>query len=313
MKGLSRKFLLGLVFGAIVCTVILLAGDADAMRAAIIQADKTWLALALLCSVGVYTGRFLKWQLFLQVLQVKVPVGESLRIFLSGISMGITPGKVGEVLKSYLLTQTHGVPFSRTAPTIVAERLTGVLGCMLLCLLALAVLGQGTWYSYVVCALAFAISAAVLAFFRCRFFAQLVLDWLERLAYLSKFSAALQNMYVSFADILGARTLCLCIVLSMGYWFMECMVFYAVLSAFGLSYGLPQAVLILTALSIGGGLTLLPGSIGALEGGLIGVLVMQGATTGVAAAVTLLHRFCAMWLYVLMGAVILLACYRKCI
>lgn len=313
MSGLGRKLLVGLVFGALVCTVILLAGDAGAMAAAVRAADAHWLACAAACSICIYAGRFLKWQVFLGVLRIEVPLWESLRIFLSGISMGITPGKVGEVLKSYILRETHGVDFSRTAPTVVAERLTGVLGCMLLCLVSLAVLGQGTWYSFVVCMLAFVVSAAVFAFFRCPLFARLVFSLLGRLSRLARARDALQTMYLSLADILNVRTIALCVVISVGYWFMECLVFYALLQAFGIGGTLAHAVFVLTSLSIGGGLTLLPGSIGALEGGLIGVLVYEGATASTAGAVTLLHRFFAMWLYVLVGAGILLKWYRKCI
>ena len=48
--------------------------------------------------------------------------GDSFGIFLSGFSLTVTPGKVGEVLKSYLLREMHGVPMARTAPIVVAER-----------------------------------------------------------------------------------------------------------------------------------------------------------------------------------------------
>lgn len=311
MSGLGGKFLFGLIFGAVVCTVIVVAGDAGAMRDAFIVAKWQWLVCAALCSMGVYAGRFGKWCIFLHALGIHVPIGENLGIFFSGIAMGITPGKVGEVLKSYLLREVRGVAFSRTAPTIVAERLTGVLGCMLLCLASLAVLGRGTWYSIVVCALAFAVSATVIIVFRWPAVAERVFAFLRRAPRLARIEEPLRVMYESLVTLLDARTIALCVVLSSGYWFMECLIFHSLLRAFGIDDALAQDVFVLTSVSIGGGLTLLPGSIGALEGGLIGVLVYTGAAPAIASAVTLLHRFFAMWFYVLLGAVILMLRYRR--
>src|SRR4051812_9161616 len=46
-----------------------------------------------------YGLRFLKWQYYLGRLGIAVPPGRSLGIFLSGFSLTVTPGKIGEVLK----------------------------------------------------------------------------------------------------------------------------------------------------------------------------------------------------------------------
>src|SRR5437879_1464363 len=71
-----------------------------------------------------YAGRFFKWQYYVKRLKIEISSGESLWIFLAGLTMAITPGKVGELLKSYLLKRSTGVSISRTSPIIVAERLT---------------------------------------------------------------------------------------------------------------------------------------------------------------------------------------------
>ena len=57
---------------------------------------------------------------------------DSLLIFLTGFVLTITPGKVGEVFKSAVLARTHGVPVARTAPVVVAERLTDAIGVIVL-------------------------------------------------------------------------------------------------------------------------------------------------------------------------------------
>jgi len=80
-----------------------------------------------------YLIRFLKWEYYLGVLEIRgVPKGESLLIFLSGFVLTVTPGKVGEVFKSLILKEIHGVPVERTAPIVVAERVTDLIGVITL-------------------------------------------------------------------------------------------------------------------------------------------------------------------------------------
>ena len=64
--------------------------------------------------------------------------GRSLVIYLAGLSMSITPGKVGEVLRSTLLKASDDVPFTRTAPIVVADRLTDLGALVVLSLVGLS-------------------------------------------------------------------------------------------------------------------------------------------------------------------------------
>src|SRR5258708_12297099 len=88
--------------------------------------DFRWQYLPLILGLTLfnYGWRFVKWQYYVGRLEIKIHWFRSLLIFISGLSMAITPGKVGELLKSYLLKRSTGAPVSRTSPIIVAERLT---------------------------------------------------------------------------------------------------------------------------------------------------------------------------------------------
>lgn len=311
MHDLWKKFLGVLVFGVVITMAVLLIGNISQMEAAIAAADAWDLALAALFSLLIYSGRFLKWQIFLRVLHVDIPRRMSLRIFLCGISMGITPGKLGEILKSYLLKLEARVDFSRTAPTVIAERLTGVVGCFLLCCSAF-VISEGTaWYQVLAAVAAVLCVLAGILLFRSPCFARWFRRGVAHLPFLRQKWEAVSEMYDSLAEILSPGIFLFCVFVSICYWSMECLVFVFVLRAFAVQLPLAEAVLSLTALSLGSGITFLPGSIGALEGGMIGFLAYQGVSMATAGCVALLHRFFAMWLYVGIGALLLLRSYRR--
>src|SRR6185369_10672403 len=67
----------------------------------------------------------------------------------------ITPGKVGEVFKSAVLAKTHGVAVERTASIVIADRLTDVIGIVLLIVAGSATFPEGRlWATAGACAVA---------------------------------------------------------------------------------------------------------------------------------------------------------------
>ena len=96
--------------------------------------------LALALTALNYLLRFWRWQRYLARVDVHVPWGGSLAIFAAGLTMTITPAKLGELLKCALLHRSYGVPVRRSAPVVLAERVTDASGVVVLALVG----GAGT-------------------------------------------------------------------------------------------------------------------------------------------------------------------------
>src|ERR1700737_42112 len=129
---LRTGIIFSLALALIVMTAIALYGDLPHLITAIARFRWAFLPIILGLTLFNYFGRFLKWQYYLKRLKITIHWRKSLLIFVSGLSMAITPGKVGELLKSYLLKRTTGAPISHTSPIIVAERLSDGLAMLML-------------------------------------------------------------------------------------------------------------------------------------------------------------------------------------
>ena len=84
-------------------TAIALYADLPQMVQALVNFRWEFLPLILGLTLFNYFWRYLKWQYYLRRLDIHIHWVKSLLIFLSGLSMAITPGNIGELLKSYLL------------------------------------------------------------------------------------------------------------------------------------------------------------------------------------------------------------------
>src|SRR5205814_4801248 len=97
-----------------------------------------------LLAAGNYGLRIARWHYYLGRIGVRVPVLESSVVFLSGFVMSVTPGKIGEVFKSLLLYESRGTSIARTAPIVVAERLTDLIALVMLITLGSFSFAHGT-------------------------------------------------------------------------------------------------------------------------------------------------------------------------
>ena len=305
------RLAVGFLFGIIVTCSMALYADIDQLHHTLAFPlwNKMLLSLFLVC-LG-YFGRFWKWQLYMRELAIAIPWQDSARIFFSGLSMALTPGKTGEVIRAYLLLRTHKINFYRSAPTILAERITD-LSAMLVLMLA------GVWQVeqfYIVFLVGGGIVASFLMLISRKSIFERVLSTIAALPLFGKWMVPIKTMYDSSYILLHGWLLVHTIIISIGAWFMECLALYFILQGLGQMLPLSWVVFAFSASSILGGLSMLPGGLGAAEVSLASLLMMAGLDRPLAIGATVLARFGTLWFGWLLGVLVLglsVRYFRKC-
>ena len=304
-----RKFLLSLLFGVLVLTVLALVGDAPNVGAAMRRFPLAYVPAVLGLTLWNYALRFGKWHLYLRALRIPIGVADSLGIFLCGLSMAITPGKAGELLKSVLLRRRVGTPVSVSAPVIFAERLTDGLAMM-----GLAATGLVLYQQAVRPMLALlAVFVAAIIGLQLPAIRDRVLPWLQGHPRLTKWGESMGRLHASARLLLSPPLLLAAVAIGLLSWSGECLAFYLVLHGLGFSGGatlLVQAAFVLAVSTLVGSASLLPGGLGTAEGSAAALLIAVAHTSLAAAvAATLIIRLCTLWFGVAVGCTALLV-YR---
>ncbi|HWO19768.1 MAG TPA: lysylphosphatidylglycerol synthase transmembrane domain-containing protein [Kofleriaceae bacterium] len=267
-------------------------------------------ALALALALGNYAIRFVRWELYLRHQGVRVPRGTSALVFGAGLSLSITPGKVGELVKSFLLRELCGAPATRTAPIVIAERITDLTA-----LLALAVIGVAAYGMHAtIVAVAGGLVAGGLVLLAWPRAARALLALVTRPRRLQRFRAPLGELYDGLAGLCRPRLLVTATALAIPAWAAECVGFAAIVGGFpGAHVSLPLAMVIYASTTIAGALSFLPGGLGVTEGAMILLLVESAAGLSDAAAfdATLLTRLATLWFAVVLGLFCLAIARRK--
>lgn len=315
MNRLLRRTLYALVAGAMLYALAMIWFDARSIAAELREFPWWRFAVALALSSVNYLLRFAKWELALGWLGVREEApgltrGRSLLVYLAGLSMSISPGKLGEVLRSALLKATDGVPFTRTAPIVVADRLTDLVALVLLSLVAIS--RERDFLPVVLVTLALVV-VGVVVLGTPRLLHPL-LHFLSRLPGLRGLATRAELLVDSAAVVLRLRPIAVLTVLSVIGWGLECIGFWLILGGFP---GVVASPILCTFLwSIGtlvGALSFLPGGLVAAEGSLTlaTLRLAAGATQSIALAATLLGRIATLWYGELVGGVALWLLLRR--
>lgn len=298
MTNLNKKIIWTIILGLVTVVVISFFADFKETVLALKGFKLIFLPVILFLTFVNYFLRFVKWHFFLNQLDIKVPLKESFVIFLSGLAMSVTPGKVGEILKSLLLREVRGVPVSRTAPIIFAERLSDGFGLLILSITGLLLFSYG---KHVLIATAIAMFI-VLIIIKTPALYNPCIKIFSRLPVVGRFTGILETLMESAGRLMEVKALLFTIFLSIVSWSFECVAFYLVFIGLGYKVPLLAATFVLAFSSIVGAVSMLPGGLGAAEGSILGLLVkVVGVPNNIAAVATLLIRFCTLWFGVLVG------------
>ena len=252
-----------------------------------------------------YIFRYLRFKYLLKTIDVEMPMKKLFPIFMSGIAMTVTPGKMGEVLKAYLIKQEKGIEFSRLVPILVFERVFDGIAMIMMALggifffrqsILFFIFATGMVVSFFVLVAANKFVLSLIKKFESRFFHAKILDFAV------SFFEHSQKL-ITFKNVLMS------VLLGFIAWTLEGISLFWLVSQFtqtGIKdFFYSQFIFAFT--SIAGFLVFIPGGVGIVEGSMSSFLTMFfGMTLPQAVFATLIFRFSTLWFGLSLGLIFLL-------
>lgn len=308
-SSVFRKILVATAFGMLIFGGLSLYGDVDAVSRELRNFDYRYLWLALGLSLGNFLIRACRWQYYLRYVHVPVPWVESFLVFFAGMVMTVTPGKAGEVFKSFLLKWTRDAPLAKTSAIVIAERVTDLVALLILSAWGILLFPAGALFAVGLLCIAFGLILVV----AWRGAALMCLNLLARLPYLREKKDRLLEAYESLVAVLRPFPLLIGVVLAVVAWSLQVVALVAlVFGAAQVTISLQGAAFAYCSPLLAGVIAFLPGGIGITEVGMASALAQTGAwaTPGAVVTVTILGRLATLWFAVGLGG-LALAVHRQ--
>lgn len=296
-----KSMILWIIIGVIVTAIVMIIADISEVIKVFNHINLNYLPFILALAPLNYLFRFLKWNYYLKLLKIHLPPKINRSIFFSGLSMTITPGKIGELLKSYLIKEYKGTEVSKTSSIIMAERVTDAIAMIILASLGSLMYEHGTivlpiTLGIIILGIFTLVSDKMFHLFKKTF---------SRVPIINKYFYLIENFQESSKKLFTLKSLIYAILLGLISWGFEGIVVFLALKELGGSISLLGSIFVVSFASIIGGISFLPGGLIVAEGSIMGILMLLDTSKELAAATTVITRFSTLWLGVIIGMVAL--------
>jgi uncharacterized protein (TIRG00374 family) len=297
-----NKMVVVIIVAILMYIVFLFNGDISKVKRIFNTIPCSIYLLCLLSALCGYIIRTIKWNYSLKQVDAFVPIKPCSEIFFIGTAFSVTPGKLGELIKSYYLKKLYNIEVSRTIPIIFADHLTTLIAWLIF----IGFTFHAFTTSYRTIIIIFVMILLALYVIK----NQSVMNYLIKLITNFRFSLKYRNnlaeLYDSTRALLNNRRLVITILLSLASSFTECFPLFLLLNSLGNDVSLTESIFIVALSTIAGTLSLIPGGIGVLEGSVIGLLIFVGVDASLAISISILERLVVLWFGVLIGLLILI-------
>lgn len=307
LYSFAKRYAIALFLAVVVLGGLVAFGDFREVSAALRRLRLTWVPFIFFLALCNYFVRFLRWHWYLRLVNVRLPIQKSWVVFFSGLALSVTPGKFGEMVKSFFVKKMTGTPASTTLPVVFAERLTDLAAVLVLSAIGALSFQYGGRVVWIGIAVVMILFAAVTN----HRLANYCLGLLGRLPALRNASENIAKIYAGAAQLLAFKPFVAALLLGIVAWLFECVAFFLTLYALGQPLGLQAATFIYAFSTLFGAVTLLPGGLGTTEGSMVGLLLLRGLPKELASAATIVIRTATLWFAVALGLLFFLPHRRR--
>lgn len=295
---LNQKNFIIIIASIIFYALFLIFTDLSKLNENVQDFQIKFIPLILFLVTSGWLALYLRWTILLKNSGYDVPHKKNFQIFLAGFPLSITPGKIGELLKSQLLKDNFNIPRKITSPIILVERLYNAVGILIISFFAIWFLD---FSGLVILISTCVITGLFLAIRSKKLFLQII-KITSRINFLSKFSDSLSESHDVINMAIKPKIFIISSILSACYWILESIAVYFIFKSFGIDFiDLIQVIPTYATSIILGVASFIPGGIGVVEGTLTGLLNLQGLTLPTAMTLTIFVRLFTIWYSVIVG------------
>ena len=264
----------------------------------------------ILISFG-YFIRFFRWRLIMRSIGQNPKITNDAKIWMASFAFTATPGKSGEIVRSFLLKEKFDIPLNESLLALLVERITDASAVLLLLFINFSFVFENNKEFFPLLFIGTIFIIFLFLIFRNKNFMYLLVK-----IFLKKISKKFYNSGIQSIKLLqnlfSSKIIISCTFLGALSWGIEGLSFWMLLQKMEqYQVNLGYAIISHTSSGLVGALSMLPGGLGATETSIIGLLNLKGVDFSLAYSLTLLIRLMTLWFATFLGVISLLIIERN--
>ncbi len=245
--------------------------------------------------------RTFRWHFFLKEIENKVPFRTNIIYYLSGFALALSPGRLGEIIRSPYLKKNYNISISKSASIVFVERFYDILGITIILIIGLIFVEfDGT-----IILVPIVLIIILLIIFKNKFLLSKILERLSKIKRFNNIQSSYEESYSSINKLIKVKFIILGIVTSTAtYFFQSLAVYFIILSLSGI-ISIEEIFVVYPTSMFAAAITLIPGGIGVFDGGMIGLLSLYGVNYEIAITTSIIIRIIGLGLLSAVGMICL--------
>jgi uncharacterized protein (TIRG00374 family) len=305
-KKIKKNIFIGIGLAVIVYFVFISINDFSLISSSFSNFPISNFIVAQLLAILALYLKYVRWAYYIKILELKLSVKDSFLVFASGLLMSISPGKVGELLKSFLIKDKYDIPISVSSSAVISERIIEFISLIVLGIFGLALFNFGSEYLVVFMVISFGIMFIV---FNTKF-QNYAYKTIIKLSKSNKIIDDVKLFRSSFNKLFYKTHVYRMFLLSILTWIIECFAFYIIITGLYDNMAIIWSVFSYTFAIFIGAISMLPGGLGTTEGALLYMLIQNEIIQSDAIIIILFIRIITLWLPVIIGFISLILYLR---
>jgi len=238
-------------------------------------------------------------KILLKKIGIKIPFKQNVFLYLSGLSMIITPGGSGELIKSYYLKIKFGYKIAKTFPLVLVERFQDLITLLSVISFTLIFIQINEIMIFVT--ILTGLSVIVYTAFRKKSVFLSITKIFTKIPRLEKLVSSLLESQEGLYSMTSGKTMMKSWMIGICSWAMQSIGIYLVFIAFDVDLGFFLTITLVYSSILFGAISFLPGGIGVTEITATGLLVNEGLEISLATSIIIIVRVTTTWFATAIG------------
>ena len=298
-KFFTKRTISIIIISALFYTIFTLITDIQKISNEFASIDIFYIPLILgfhFLAMGI---RSIRQKVFFNSLNIKLSTKQNIKLYFAGMSLMVTPGGSGELIKNRILKEKFGHSYTKTIPVLLAEKYHNMLSVIPILFFFLLFKE-----SYEILTITSIIAVILFCIFLIVKNQKLCLNTMSKIPrkwILKEIPDNTSSFYDSLLILFKGKTVFSGLSIGIIAWLADAVAVYFCFLAFDLNFDFIYTTLTNFAPMIVGTILFIPGGLGVLELGMTGLLLQSGIMISTASALVLFIRFMITWSSVIVG------------
>jgi glycosyltransferase 2 family protein len=238
-------------------------------------------------------------RILLNAVGINLTIKQNYILFLTGLSMAITPIGFGQMIKSHFIEQKHGYPISKSLPLVFIERLLDFIAIIVILWICLSF--HPSHESFTIVIISTVLIFSLLLIIKNNMIRNKIQSIISKNSFLSKKFSNFQEFNESLIKISDFNILFKTSLFTLLTTLLEGFIIYFGFLAFHVDLGYFESIQLFYTSILLGIFSFLPGGIGVTEGSFVMMMVKQNFEFVLATSLILFLRLITIWSVSLIG------------